>query len=104
MWQFEQEWLFQLDNQEYSDTVRILNAIIYHNWDNEGGQDVGSAEDLGTCRSWCEADQACVQYSLCLDSHCKHFKLPRLGKAMQGVKSGWHVDRIKQLVANLTPC
>lgn len=74
------------------------------NWDNEGGQDLGVAEDFQTCRSWCEGSADCVQYALDSDGHCRHFHLPRLGRARSGVQSGWLAGRIEQLVLGIADC
>lgn len=73
-------------------------------WDNESGEDMGTTTDFNTCRSLCEANATCVQYSFSVESHCRNFHLPRLGKYAQGMQSGWLVDRIEGHTANLKPC
>ncbi|KAK5137125.1 hypothetical protein LTR08_000630 [Meristemomyces frigidus] len=113
LWDFEQEWLSQLQEGQPK-TLRhsdVFNQYIMprmeeprEDWDNESGQDVGVAGTLDTCRSWCETSADCVQYALDADGRCRHFDLPRLGKAAPGVRSGWLVNRIEQLAASIPPC
>jgi hypothetical protein len=74
------------------------------NWDNESAKDVGVADTLDVCRSWCVESMECVQYSLNTKGHCRHFHLPRLGKAANDVQSGWLVERVEKLVAGVPPC
>ncbi|KAF2720401.1 glycosyltransferase family 31 protein [Polychaeton citri CBS 116435] len=112
-WNFEQEWL---SRAEEGQSVSMRHSDVFQNyiipriqsprlgWDNESGDEAGIAADFDTCRSWCEANKDCVQYSYDSESRCWQFHLPRLGKYAPGKQSGWLVDRIEQLAANLAPC
>jgi hypothetical protein len=76
-----------------------------HDWDNESSKVVGIATDFDTCRTFCERDMQCLQYSLNVDGECRHFDLPRLGGAStKGVRSGWMNSRIRHRMAALPPC
>lgn len=73
-------------------------------WDNQSGHDVGIAHTFDVCHAWCLSNTTCVQYALDEDGHCRHFNLPRLGRAAPGVRSGWLAGRIEQLAAIVPPC
>jgi hypothetical protein len=75
-----------------------------HDWDNESSKTVGIAAGFDTCRTLCERDMQCLQYSLNVDGQCKHFDLPRLGGSAKGVRSGWMDGRVRHRMAALPRC
>jgi hypothetical protein len=73
-------------------------------WDNFSDQDEGMVASVDECRSRCKVQPGCVQYSLNQDQLCRTRSDPRLGKAMEGVASGWIEDRIKDFEQGMAPC
>lgn len=99
-----------------NDTLRhkdIFSTIIMPqmmaprtHWDNlsdnlEQGE-FASAED---CRARCVTKSECRQYSFDGERHvCRTNVDPRLGRAGEGVASGWIEDRIREFVQDMAPC
>jgi hypothetical protein len=109
LWRFEQEQLHPqfrpLQHREFFEEY-VLERMndSRHDWDNESSKSVGIAADFDTCRTWCERDTQCLQFSLNVDGQCKHFDLPRLGGFVEGVRSGWMHGRIRHRMAALPSC
>jgi hypothetical protein len=109
LWRFEQErlqpQLRPLQHREFFEEF-ILEHMndSRHDWDNESSKVVGIATDFDTCRTFCERDMQCLQYSLNVDGDYRHFDLPRLGASTKGVRSGWMNSRIRHRMAALPPC
>lgn len=109
MWHFEQQWLTR-DSEplQHRDVFKeyILKRMETpcEDWDDESSSSVGVAADIDTCRTWCEKDLRCLQYSIDSESQCRHYHLPRLGKPVQGARSGWMNDRIRRELAAPQPC
>jgi hypothetical protein len=73
-------------------------------WDNLSDQDEGMVASVDECRSKCKEQPGCVQYSLNQDQLCRTRGDPRLGKATEGVTSGWIEDRIKDFEQGMAQC
>lgn len=52
----------------------------------------------------CEKVEDCKQYSIDGESRCRTRVDPRLGKATNGVESGWLHDRMLQFEQDMAPC
>lgn len=79
-------------------------SALQVDWDNESDDDEGSVGSIEACRDRCEALADCKQFTLDDDGHCKTRTDPRLGKAAQGVRSGWIQDRMLQFERDMAPC
>jgi hypothetical protein len=73
-------------------------------WDNLSDQDEGMVASVDECRSKCIVQPSCVQYSLNQDQLCRTRGDLRLGKAIQGVASGWIEDRISDFEQSMAQC
>jgi len=73
-------------------------------WDNLSDQDEGMFASVDECRSRCKVQPGCVQYSLNQDQLCRTRGGPRLGKATEGITSGWIEDRIKDFEQSMAQC
>jgi hypothetical protein len=73
-------------------------------WDNLSDQDEGVVASVDECRSKCVAKPGCRQYSLSQDQLCRTRGDPRLGKAAQGVSSGWIENRVTDFGQGMAPC
>ncbi len=74
-------------------------------WDNLSGEfdkapDAASYED---CRSKCESDLECVQFSFS-KGKCTTTDSPHWGEMNPDVQSGWFLDRVEKFEANMEPC
>ncbi|KAI1128182.1 hypothetical protein F5Y10DRAFT_277571 [Nemania abortiva] len=98
---FEQKWY-------QSNTTLLRHKDVFYNyvlprmaaerdeWDNHSDNEEATAASFGACRSACESDPACMQFSVS-GYTCKTSSALRLGRrasAAEQVKSGWMVDRI----------
>jgi hypothetical protein len=73
-------------------------------WDNLSDQDEGMVASVDECRSRCIKQPDCIQYSRNQDQLCRTCGGPRLGKAMQGVTSGWIENRITDFEKGMAQC
>ena len=78
--------------------------VLRNGWDNLSDQDEGMLASVDECRSRCIVQPGCVQYSLSQDQLCRTCGNPRLGKATQGVASGWIEDRISDFEQSMAQC
>lgn len=73
-------------------------------WDSESDVDGGVMDSLDDCKTKCEKDLECRQYSFDSERRCKTRADPRLGKAAPGISSGWLPDRMIQFEEQMAPC
>jgi uncharacterized protein len=73
-------------------------------WDNLSEDIKDEKSSLEECRSLCEADDDCVQFSIAEET-CKTSKVVRLGRkstaAPMGVNSGWMMDRVNKFMDDM---
>ncbi|KAK5136873.1 hypothetical protein LTR08_001795 [Meristemomyces frigidus] len=58
---------------------------------------------LGGCRALCEAKEECLQYALG-PIGCSLGSLPMMGSRVEGIKSGWMLERIEHWMRNMKDC
>ncbi|KAI1442148.1 glycosyltransferase family 31 protein [Annulohypoxylon stygium] len=107
---FEYIW-----NQKNPSRLRHRDVFRYYvlprlssehdNWDNLSENDQSDVTSFEGCRSTCESQPDCMQFSFSGDS-CKTSTALRLGHKASGdtsepMKSGWAVDRIKSYVERM---
>ena len=74
-------------------------------WDNLNDNDEGiDATSIDECRTVCERNSTCRQYSYDQSGRCKTRINPRLGIATKGVTSGWFEDRVAAFANEMPPC
>lgn len=73
-------------------------------WDNLSDGEEGEADSLEECRIRCEAQTECKQYSFDAQGRCRTRVDPRLGRAAEGVRSGWIEDQIRRFSETMAPC
>lgn len=73
-------------------------------WDSESDSDQGVMDSVDACKTKCEEDSECRQYSFDSEGRCSTRADPRLGKASAGVRSAWLPDRMKQFEEQMAPC
>ena len=71
-------------------------------WDNLSG-DGEDAASMGECRSRCDANSTCVQYSYS-GGKCATSELPKMGQLKAGVESGWLASRAQAFASNMGAC
>ena len=79
-------------------------SISRLHWDNQNDQDNTVVETFEACRAICENDLQCMQYSFDTMGVCRTNKVPKLGKEMAGVQSGWMMDRVHSMVESMPAC
>lgn len=75
-------------------------------WDNlsDTAQE-GTFHSVEECRLRCLASPECRQYSFDHKDHlCRTNVDPRLGRAGEGVSSGWVEERIRKFEQTMAPC
>ena len=73
-------------------------------WDNLSDQREEIVHSFEDCRARCEAEPKCLQYALHEGGICRVSLAPKLGKGVKGVRSGWLVDRMWDMLDNLPAC
>lgn len=73
-------------------------------WDNLSNQEDGTIASVDECRAQCIAQPECKHYSFDQDRICRTNIDPRLGKAAQGVTSGWMEVRVRIFQQGMAPC
>jgi hypothetical protein len=74
-------------------------------WENlSENEEQGTFGSVDECRALCVAQAACRQYSFDQDGVCRTNVEPRLGRAGQGVTSGWIEDRITEYQQEMEAC
>lgn len=73
-------------------------------WENLSDHEEGTFGSVDECRELCVARRECRQYSFDQDGVCRTNVEPRLGRAGQGVMSGWVEDRIREYQQGMEPC
>ncbi|KAI0906510.1 hypothetical protein F4823DRAFT_73566 [Ustulina deusta] len=105
---FEQKWY------QTNDTLLRHKDIFYNyvlprlaaerdDWDNHADKEESTASSFKACRTVCENDPACMQFSVTGYS-CKTstaLKLGRKASAAAQVKSGWMVNRIDAFIERM---
>ncbi|KAI0427842.1 hypothetical protein F5Y09DRAFT_314957 [Xylaria sp. FL1042] len=105
---FEQKWY------QTNDTL-LRHKDVFHNyvlprlaaerddWDNHSDKEESTATSFKACRTACENDPTCMQFSVtgytCQKSTA--LKLGRKAAAAEQVKSGWMVDRINAFIERM---
>ncbi|KAI1108908.1 hypothetical protein F5Y14DRAFT_56896 [Nemania sp. NC0429] len=105
---FEQKWY-------QSNTTLVRHKDVFHNyvlpqlaterddWDNHSEKEDTTAASFGACRSACEREPTCMQFSVS-GYTCKTSSSLRLGRkasAAERVKSGWMTNRIDSFVQRM---
>ncbi|GIZ49311.1 hypothetical protein CKM354_001234300 [Cercospora kikuchii] len=111
-WQFEQEWAKSHDRTE-----TLLNKDVFRDfvmpqmmegkadWDNLSDTEVADANSLEECRTKCEVQPDCKQYSFgSATRKCKTRTDPRLGKPSNGTISHWLGPRVQHFEQDMAPC
>ncbi|KAI0602482.1 hypothetical protein F4775DRAFT_537415 [Biscogniauxia sp. FL1348] len=106
--EFEYRW-----NKENSTLLRHNDVFRYYvrphmdarlaEWDNLSENEQTSQSSFGACRSACEKDRDCVQFSLSGYS-CKTSSVVRLGhkvSAAEQTSSGWLMDRVEEFAKRM---
>ena len=113
LWQWEQELLQQggrgsiTHGEMFFEYVLPRMGIFGTDWDNESenSDEWSNVSTIKECRAECELTKSCVQFAFDQERHrCRHYRLPRLGKAAQNVHSGWMLERITQLADGMGSC
>jgi len=74
-------------------------------WDNASDQVQEDVESPEECKSRCEDDARCRQYSFdSLGGVCKTRANPKLGVPKEGMISGWIQDRVIAFEVDMTQC
>ncbi|KAI0809700.1 hypothetical protein GGR55DRAFT_161356 [Xylaria sp. FL0064] len=105
---FEQKWY------QTNDTLLRHKDVFYNyvlprlaaerdDWDNHSDKEESTATSFRACRTACENDPTCMQFSVtgytCQTSTA--LKLGRKAAAAEQVKSGWIVDRIDAFIERM---
>lgn len=79
-------------------------ATARSHWDSESDSDQGVADSIAACKTKCEEDSQCRQYSFDSQQRCRTREDPRLGKAAAGINSAWLPDLMVQFEEHMAPC
>lgn len=73
-------------------------------WDNLSGEVRDESSSLEECRSLCEADSECMQFTM-KDETCSTSKTIKLGQKSDAVpmtvNSGWMMDRVSKYMTEM---
>jgi hypothetical protein len=74
-------------------------------WENlSDHEEEGTFASVDECRALCVARAECRQYSYDSEGVCRTNVEPRLGRAGQGVLSGWIEERIREFQEGMEAC
>lgn len=113
LWRFEQSKIAQLGEGQ-STIIRhrdIFAAYILpqtaeprSDWDNHAHEDRGKAASADACRSTCERETSCLQYTYDRDGNCLIAEQPSLGEVTTGMLSGWMQERMQKFYDSAASC
>lgn len=113
LWHWEQQWISaagQLDTLTHGDVFRgyVVPQMMKgekSGWDNLSHKDGVKTSNVEECRTYCESQPSCLQYSFVHETgQCETGTAPRLGKKAESMHSGWLKDRVLDFARKAPPC